>query len=86
MEELEAEEASVIIARRPCALLKTVKHNTPLVVNTDKCTGCRACMRIGCPAISMKKGKAFVDKTLCVGCDVCTQMCHFNSFERHKEG
>lgn len=85
MEELEAEEASVIIARRPCALLKTVKHNTPLVVNTDKCTGCRACMRIGCPAISMKKGKAFVDKTLCVGCDVCTQMCHFNSFERHKE-
>lgn len=86
MEELEAEEASVIIARRPCALLKTVKHNTPLVVNADKCTGCRACMRIGCPAISMKKGKAFVDKTLCVGCDVCTQMCHFNSFERPKEG
>ena len=86
MEELEAEEPSVIIARRPCALLKTVKHKTPLEVNNDKCTGCRACMRIGCPAISMKKGKAFVDKTLCVGCDVCTQMCHFNAFERPEEG
>ena len=86
MEELEAEEPSVIIARRPCALLKTVKHKTPLEVNNDKCTGCRACMRIGCSAISMKKGKAFVDKTLCVGCDVCTQMCHFNAFERPEEG
>ena len=86
MEELEAEEPSVIIARRPCALLKTVKHKTPLEVNNDKCTGCRACMRIGCPAISMKKGKAFVDKTLCVGCDVCTQMCHVNAFERPEEG
>ena len=86
-EELAAEEPSVIIARRPCALLKYVKHNTPLTVNTDKCTGCGACMRIGCPAISMKEGKACVDKTLCVGCDVCMQMCHFDSFERiEKEG
>ncbi len=81
-EELAAEEPSVIIARRPCALLKYVKHNTPLTVNTDKCTGCGACMRIGCPAISMKEGKACVDKTLCVGCDVCMQLCHFDSFER----
>ena len=86
-EELAAEEPSVIIARRPCALLKYVKHNTPLTVNHDKCTGCGACMRIGCPAISMKDGKACVDKTLCVGCDVCMQMCHFDSFERNeKEG
>ena len=87
-EELAAKEPSVIIARRPCALLKYVKHNTPLVVNDDKCTGCTACMKIGCPAVSMKDGKSHVDKTLCVGCDVCTQMCAFDAFERPegKEG
>ena len=84
-EELEAEEPSVIIARRPCALLKYVKHNTPLEVDTGKCTGCKSCMRIGCPAISMKDGKACVDKTLCVGCDVCTQMCGFGAFGRKEE-
>jgi len=81
-EELAVEEPSVIISRRPCALLKYVKHNTPLAVNRDKCVGCKSCMRIGCPAISIKDGKANVDQTLCVGCDVCTQMCKFDAFER----
>lgn len=79
-EELQAQEPSVIISRRPCALLKTVKHNPPLSVDTDKCTGCKSCMRIGCPAISQKDGKAKVDATLCVGCGVCTQMCAFDAF------
>ncbi len=85
-EELAAKEPSVIIARRPCALLKYVKHNTPLEVNKDKCTGCTACMKIGCPAISMKDGMSCVDRTLCVGCDVCKQMCAFDAFERKEEG
>ncbi|MEE3494116.1 MAG: indolepyruvate ferredoxin oxidoreductase subunit alpha, partial [Butyrivibrio sp.] len=53
-EELNVEAPSVIISRRPCALLKYVKHNKPLKVNTDKCVGCKSCMKIGCPAISMK--------------------------------
>ena len=73
-EELAAAEPSVIISRRPCALLKYVKHDPPLKVNTDKCIGCKSCMRIGCPAISIKNGKAHVDNTLCVGCNVCSQL------------
>ena len=80
-EELAAAEPSVIISRRPCALLKYVKHNPPLKVNTDKCIGCKSCMRIGCPAISIKNGKAHVDNTLCVGCNVCSQLCNFGAFE-----
>ncbi len=80
-EELAAEEPSVIISRRPCALLKYVKHNAPLKVNTDKCIGCKSCMRIGCPAISIKEGKAHVDNTLCVGCGVCSQLCPVGAFE-----
>ena len=80
-EELAKEAPSVIISRRPCALLKQVKHNPPIKVNTDKCKSCKSCMKIGCPAISMKDGKAHVDPTLCVGCNVCTQLCHFEAFE-----
>ena len=49
--------SSVIISRRPCALLKYVKHNAPLAVNKDKCIGCKSCMKIGCPAISIKEAR-----------------------------
>lgn len=78
-EELEVAEPSLIISRRPCALLKEVKHNPPLVVDQDKCKSCKMCMKIGCPAISMKGGKAKIDSTLCVGCKVCSQMCKFGA-------
>ncbi len=74
-EELAADEASVIISRRPCALLKYVKHNAPFKVNGDKCVGCKMCMKLGCPAISMRDGKAVIDHTQCVGCGICTEMC-----------
>ena len=85
-EELAAAEPSVIISRRPCALLKTVKHNPPLSVDAEKCIGCGSCMRIGCPAISLKDGKARVDATLCVGCGVCSQLCPKGAFVGKKEG
>ncbi len=80
-EELAAPEPSVIISRRPCALLKYVKHKAPLTVDPAKCVGCKSCMRIGCPAISIKDGKARVDATLCVGCGVCEQLCHFGALQ-----
>ena len=79
-EELAAAEPSVIISRRPCALLKYVKHKTPLTVDPAKCVGCKNCMKIGCPAISIKEGKAHVDATLCVGCGVCEQLCGVKAF------
>ena len=84
-EELSANEPSVIISRRPCALLKYVKHNKPLSVDPDKCVGCKACMKIGCPAISIVDGKAKVDETLCVGCGVCEQLCKFGALQNAKE-
>ncbi len=81
-EELAAKEPSVIISRRPCALLKNVKHNPPVKVDPDKCRNCKSCMRIGCPSISIKNGKAVIDETLCVGCDVCTQLCGFGAITK----
>lgn len=77
--ELEADGPSLVISRRPCALLKYVKHNAPLQVDREKCITCKMCMRIGCPAISMKEGKSSIDKTQCVGCGVCTQLCKFGA-------
>ena len=81
-EELAAAEPSVIISRRPCTLLKYVKHDSPLLVDAEKCVGCKSCMRIGCPAISMRSGKANVDATQCVGCGVCEQLCAVGAFGR----
>ncbi len=80
-EELAAEASSVIISRRPCALLKYVKPKPPLKVDVDACRGCRSCMKLGCPAISVKNGKAVIDNTLCVGCGVCQQLCAFDALK-----
>ena len=78
-EELAKDAPSVIISRRPCVLLKYVKHAKPVHVVPKKCKGCKSCMRIGCPSISFSNGKAHIDDTLCVGCGVCQQMCPFGS-------
>jgi indolepyruvate ferredoxin oxidoreductase alpha subunit len=85
---VEGDEAAVIISRRPCALLKTVKHNPALMADQDKCTGCKACLRIGCPAISMKaddngKPKMEIDRNQCVGCGQCVSLCAFSAIGGH---
>ncbi len=80
-EELAADAPSVIICRRPCALLKYVKHNPPLKVDPAKCIGCKACMKIGCPCISVTDKKASIDATLCNGCELCKQMCKFGAIQ-----
>ncbi len=79
-EELSVMEPSVIIVRRPCALLKYVKAKPPLSIDPQKCRGCKSCMKIGCPAIRFADGKASIDQTICVGCGLCEQMCKFGAF------
>lgn len=82
-EELAADEASVIISRRPCVLLKYVKAKAPVVVDKNKCVGCKMCMKLGCPAVSIDTdGKAVIDHTLCVGCNVCTQLCKVGAMQQ----
>ena len=80
-EELAAEEPSVIISRRPCVMIKGIRHNPPLKIENEKCKGCKSCMKIGCPAIAFIKEtkKASIDPTLCVGCNVCKQLCSFDA-------
>lgn len=85
-EELAANEPSVIITRRPCVLLKYVKTEPAIKVDPEKCTGCKACMKIGCPAIAFRDKKAVIDHTLCVGCGVCEQLCKFDAMSNGKGG
>lgn len=78
-EELAKEEPSVIILRRPCALLKYVKHNPPLKADPEKCVGCKQCLKIGCPAISIHDKKCVINHTQCVGCGICKEMCRLDA-------
>ena len=83
-EELETDEPSVIIARRPCALLKGVKYDGKFKVNDEKCRSCKMCMKLGCPAITFVNGKAVIDANQCNGCGLCVNVCPFGAIE--KEG
>ncbi len=74
-EEINTDQPSVIISQRPCALLKSVKHPGPIAINKDKCVNCKMCMKIGCPAISLKDGVVMIDNTQCNGCGLCTKLC-----------
>lgn len=81
MEESEKDVPSVIIARRPCALL-VKKKTAPCAINTDKCRKCGMCMKIGCPAIlKAENGQVSIDASLCNGCGLCKEMCHFDAIE-----
>lgn len=82
--ETQVDDVSVIIARRPCVLLPGIKQG-PKVQITDACRGCKACMRIGCPAICFNDGKASIDINTCVGCGLCLDTCKFSAMELLKE-
>ena len=81
----EATEPFVIITKQPCALIKEVQKrraNMYCEVDQDKCKKCKSCLKIGCPAISVKNNVVNIDKTLCNGCTICKQVCPFGAIER----
>ena len=78
-DELAADEPSVIIAQRPCALLKNVVFDGIRTIKEEKCKKCQACMRIGCPAISKKGDNIIINNALCVGCGFCARVCKFDA-------
>ncbi len=84
---MESEKTAVVISKGPCALLKeareTFKTKRKRKVIDEKCLGekCKACIRLGCPAISMVREKAYISPLSCVGCDVCSQVCPVEAIE-----
>ena len=83
--ELATDEPSVIIAQRPCALLKSVKYTGNCTI-TEKCRKCKLCMKLGCPAISVDKasGAVRIDTTQCNGCGLCIGVCPFGAIEKEE--
>ena len=81
-EETEADHVSVVIARRPCALLDKRKKEP---CHIEDCRNCGACMKLGCPALQRKKDSVTIDHTLCVGCGLCKQVCPFHAIQGGEE-
>ena len=101
-EELENDEPSLVISEGPCALLRRAikKYNKPLRVDSTQCIGCKACVNLGCPAISYqlvegemamtadgkkRKGISHIEESLCPGCHLCYQVCKFGAIQTQEE-
>ena len=85
IEETKADEPSVIISRRPCALLKGVKYQGALEIDKGKCKKCRMCLKLGCPAIIDHGESIEINETLCVGCELCQKVCNFKAISKAGE-
>lgn len=84
--ELSVDEPSVIIARRPCALLKSVKYSGKFAIDPDKCKNCNLCIKTGCPAIIKVDGSLVIEPEMCVGCGYCENVCKFGAISNSNEG
>lgn len=83
-EETAREELSVIITKRPCALI-VKQPDIPYIVDDD-CKNCKMCMKIGCPAIEEKDGRPYIVAERCVGCGLCREVCPFGMIDVAAEG
>ena len=80
---LASEMPAAIICRRPCLLIKRIHHDIGLCeVDREKCIGCKKCLKVGCPAVSIRDGKSSIDPDQCVGCTVCAQVCPVGAITR----
>ncbi|HHV63770.1 MAG TPA: indolepyruvate ferredoxin oxidoreductase subunit alpha [Peptococcaceae bacterium] len=84
-EELAAEEPSVIIAKRKCALIEKNKDTTPYFVLEDACIGCMRCMKLGCPCIIKEGNKVRINPTQCVGCELCAKVCTSGAIQKGEQ-
>ncbi|MGF7184830.1 indolepyruvate ferredoxin oxidoreductase alpha subunit [Desulfitispora alkaliphila] len=80
-EELEAEEPSVVIAKRACALIDKGSWTNPISINADACVGCRQCIRLGCPGLAVSGKKTVCNETQCIGCGLCIKVCKFGAIK-----
>ena len=78
-EEVAKDEVSVIIAKRPCALLTKRLYNGFKV--NENCKKCKACLKLGCPAIVNGENGITIDVSLCTECGLCKSVCKFGAIE-----
>lgn len=80
-EETARDGVSVIVAKRPCVLLR---KDYPAPFTVSDCRKCGMCFKLGCPAIEKQAdGSARINASLCVSCGLCEKVCRFGAI---KEG
>jgi len=83
-EALDFKGPSLVVLQRECALQVQRRRklkNPKTFVNKDKCTGCKQCLSLGCPAVTFDKDNkvAGIDNLSCVDCGLCIQICPFDA-------
>jgi indolepyruvate ferredoxin oxidoreductase alpha subunit len=73
-QELEADEPSVIITRKPCILI-TTKPSTRYTIDPEMCKECGLCLNLGCPSLSKLDDVFAIDRAMCAGCGSCYRVC-----------
>jgi Indolepyruvate ferredoxin oxidoreductase, alpha and beta subunits len=82
--ELAAEEPSVIITKRKCALIEKNKDTSPCLIVEESCTGCMRCMKLGCPCLIKQGKKVRINSTQCVGCELCMSVCNSGAIRKEE--
>jgi indolepyruvate ferredoxin oxidoreductase alpha subunit len=77
---LDSEEAWLIVSRSPCPLYTKKSVGPPRMVDQELCKKCKACLRLGCPAIEWVNDEIRVNELLCGGCALCEKVCKENAF------
>jgi indolepyruvate ferredoxin oxidoreductase alpha subunit len=74
---MEQKGVRVLLFEAPCVVVsKSAGNAAGTVVDLSKCTGCKLCLqKLGCPAISLENGRAFINNALCTGCGLCASVC-----------
>nr|MBF0223382.1 indolepyruvate ferredoxin oxidoreductase subunit alpha [Desulfobulbaceae bacterium] len=101
-EAIEFDGPSVVITKSPCVLLPEEKRRVkqPYTIDPKSCTGCKSCLRLGCPALNWvpvteqqarelgfkekQKGYTRISE-MCNGCGQCAQLCKFEAITRAGE-
>ncbi len=79
-EELNADEVSLIVSKGPCVLQERKAVGPKRRIIDDLCKNCKACLKLGCPAMEATGGnKPVISDMLCEGCSLCSQVCKFGA-------
>jgi len=81
---LGIEGVSVLVARGPCIRVAG-NIDSPYEVDSNLCKGCKLCLKIYCPAIEFKNGKASIIEFFCAGCGLCANICPFKAILKKAE-
>ncbi|MBN1298929.1 MAG: indolepyruvate ferredoxin oxidoreductase subunit alpha [Actinobacteria bacterium] len=83
-EELNRDELSFVVCRRPCVLIEKPKIISKVYIDQNICKECGLCLKFGCPAIEFKDSRYSINSVLCTGCNVCADICKFKAIIKKK--